>query len=73
EKHPEIDSFDFSNNGDEPWMDAAWDVDGKQIEQDKLDAANHDVFRYRNADDFVTLMSMDPIYVSEAIAFRPGT
>ncbi|HEX9086724.1 MAG TPA: hypothetical protein VF867_04265, partial [Arthrobacter sp.] len=47
EKHPEIDSFDFSNNGDEPWMDAAWDVDGKQIEQDKLDAANHDVFRYR--------------------------
>lgn len=49
-KHPEIDSFDFSSDGREPRMEAAWDVDGKQIEQDKLEAANHDFCKYRNSE-----------------------
>lgn len=72
EKHPEIDSFELTGDGDQPRMDVAWDAEGNQIAEDKLGQANHDVFRYRSHEDFESLMTLDTFYVSEAIAFRPG-
>jgi hypothetical protein len=72
EQHPTIDSFELSGDGEEPFMEVAWDAEGNEIDKDTLAAANHGVFRRRSHDDFDTLMTSDPVYVPEAAAFRPG-
>lgn len=70
-KHPEIDSFDFSSDGREP----AWRPPGMST----ANRSNRTSSRPRTTTsastgtpNFETLMSRDPIYVGEAIAFRPG-
>lgn len=73
ETFPEIDSFELNADGKHLEMKAAWDADGNEVSRVTLYAASHEVFRYRDEDDFATFLDGQAISVGESIAFRPAS
>ncbi|QOD06101.1 hypothetical protein [Pseudarthrobacter sp. BIM B-2242] len=69
---PAIDSFELTAGGKGLEIAAAWDADGNEIDRSTVQAADREVFRYRNEDDFNTFLDGRTITVEEAISFRPG-
>lgn len=70
---PAIDSFELTvDEKGRLEIAAAWDEDGNPVDGEDVYAASHEVFRYRNEDDFNTFLDGRAINVGEAISFRPA-
>jgi hypothetical protein len=72
EVSPEIESFELTADGKHLEMGAAWDADGNEVSPETLFTASHEVFRYRDEDDFSTFLDGQRVNVQDAIAFRPA-
>ncbi len=70
---PEIDSFELT--ADEKGrleLQVAYDADGNPLSGTRIYDAGHQVFHYRQEDDFDTFLEGKIITVAEAINFRPA-
>jgi hypothetical protein len=72
EGFPDIDSFELNADGKNLEISAARDADGNPVAGDIVAAASHEVFRYRDEDDYSTYLDAQTINVGEAISFRPA-
>ncbi len=69
EGFPDIDSFELNAEGEHLEMYAAWGADGSPVADDIVAAANQEVFRYRDEDDYSTYLDAQTISVGESISF----